>query len=230
MTEAHLKSIINKLNKKQLTEQLFLRPVKANVELGYYWDEKPKPTMSIASGDGPYQFYFIKNEDNRYIGLVLDMSRDLHWYILPQFRKQGYLSKALSEVILPHLFQSRKKHRITINTYQLTDKNAEASEAVALRTGFKPIGGMEYLLDKKDFKKIKIAPVKTNGISDERLEILRKKINYLSRSLWVVQNEVEMGLGKSPCTDKLGDLVDEIRKHTWKLEDAVWDFKDINNI
>lgn len=61
------------------------------------------------------------------------------------------------------------------------------------------------------------------------IQELRKQINYLSRSLWAIQTEVEMKLGISDYSEDLAELVHEIRSHTWKLEDAWWQSKDVNN-
>jgi hypothetical protein len=226
MTEQYLKSTLVKLNKGTLIDQFFLRQLKSNVELGFLWDEKPHPTMEVCFGDGPYNLYVIKNEDGLYVGAVLDMSQDLHWFILPAFRKKGYLTNALKEVILPHLFQNRTEQKITVDTYRLSDKNVEASESVSLAVGFEPIGAMEYLLKAGDYAKTKVIAAKPKGLSDERLMILRKRLNYLSRSLWTIENEVEVSLGKTAYTEDVHKLVESIHKHTWKLEDAVWDFKN----
>jgi len=32
------------------------------------------------------------------------MDSDLHWYVEPEHRKQGYLTNAMKESILPYLF------------------------------------------------------------------------------------------------------------------------------
>lgn len=226
MTEKQLKSIIDRLNKGKLKEQLFLRPLVANVDFAYYWNEKPTPEISICSGDGPYKFYFVRDSDGRHVGCVLDMTSDLHWYILPIYRKNGYLSNALKSDILPHLFKTKKEQRITIDQSALDEKDAEASLAVAIRLGFISIGGMEYILQKKHFKPLRLKEERPNGMKDERLEIMRKRANYLSRSLWQLSNETEAGFGKSKYTIGMEKLVEEIRKLTWMLEDAFWEYEN----
>ena len=65
---------------------------------------------------GPEKLYLIKDVEGRYVGLVEDRgSSDLHWYTLPGYRRKGYLSTALREVILPHLFLNRSEKMITIS-------------------------------------------------------------------------------------------------------------------
>lgn len=198
-----------------------MAPLKANVNFAYYWVKKPKLTDAVSTY-GPYNLYVIRDEANVHVGIVLDMNDDLHWYVLPKYRKNGYLSRALSHIILPHLFENKKEQRITINSFKLTDKTVDASEAVALRLGFRSIGAMEYLLMKKEFNRPKVIKALPAGMSDERLKVLIKRMNYISKSLQMIENETELSFGQSDYTTELKKLADDIHKFTWKLEDAWW--------
>lgn len=229
MTAKYIRSIINRLNKGTLSERLFLRPLKNNVDFGYYWDEKPSPKNPSLSRSGPYKFYFIRDEGKQYVSAVLDMTHDLHWYVLPKHRKAGYLGKALQNLILPHLFQSRDEQHITISRYHLSNQQIADSEAVAFRAGFKTTGEAKYLLTKKDFGNKRMTLNRPNGINEERLEELKMRINDLSQSLWRIQTEAEVCLGVSSKTEAMYEVVHKISSLSIKLEDAIWDFKNTAN-
>lgn len=156
------------------------------------------------------------------------MVKDLHWFILPEYRGKGYLTNVMKDTILPHLFLSRQEQRITIDADQI-DFNFNASEKVALNLGFSPKNDTEYFLSKDGYSTYNIDFQKTVGFSEDRIQELRKQINYLSRSLWAIQTEVEMKLGITDYSEYLAKLVHDIRSHTWKLEDAWWQSKDVNN-
>ena len=225
MTNKFLKSLIDKLNANNTHELIQLRPLTDSVDFAKVWVDKPKPTDKIFRPDGPYSFYFIKNENGIYVAAVLDMSHDLHWFVLPKFRGNGYLTKAMKEVILFHLFQDRAEQRITIDEFQIGTKNFMASENVALNLGFVKNGedsDSEYILTIDKYQTENYIDGQNSGISKERMEELKKQINYLARSLWVIQTEIEMKLGDLDYSDDLKELVDEIKNHTWKFEDAWW--------
>lgn len=67
------------------------------------------------------------------------MKIDLHWIILPEHRKNGYLTNALKEAIIPYLFSvvEREELKISINELEISNKNYEASMRTALNVGFK---------------------------------------------------------------------------------------------
>ena len=48
-------------------------------------------------------FYLIKNDENTFVAIVFDMIRDLHWFVHPNYRGNGYLTKAMkhTHMIIP---------------------------------------------------------------------------------------------------------------------------------
>ena len=130
-----IKKLINRLNSNIRQELFHIRPLTEKVVFAKVWTEKPKPTNRFGQNVGPNDFYFIKNEMGIYVAAVLDMVEDLHWYVLPEYRGKGYLTSALKEVILFHLFKTRDKQRITISDL-IGENNFNASEKVALKVGF----------------------------------------------------------------------------------------------
>jgi hypothetical protein len=229
MTEKTIAKFIKKLNQNINQETIFIQPISDNIDFAIAWDNFPKITDSIIGNEYPYSFYFIKNEGN-YIGAVLDMGSDLHWYINGKSRGNGYLTKALKEVVLPHLFLKKSKQRITISKTAIGPKNAKASERLALEIGFKmiketPEGKVEYLLLRRNFKTKFSNPKIKSQMSLERLKLLKKRINYASKILWLIKNEFEMKFYEDAGLAK--DVV-KIKKYTWKLEDIWWKNKNNN--
>ncbi len=117
-------------------ELIFIKPLSVTVNYARIWWEKPNPTDKIAFPDGPYSMYFIKSELGRYVAVVLDMGNDLHVYVIPEYKKKDYLTKALLNSILPHIFEEKEEQRITITKGSIGENNFEASQKVALSLGF----------------------------------------------------------------------------------------------
>lgn len=225
MTNKHLKRIIDELNNGKTNGLFHLRSLTPTVDFAKVWINKPQPTDSICYPDGPQDFYFIKDETGFYVAVVLDMKADLHWFVLGKYRRGGHLTKAMQSIILKHLFQSRSEQRITIDEEQIGRKNFEASERVASSIGFRKVSAMEYLLSNDQFLTDSPIHGQNSGMTEERMEQLKKQVNYLGLSLWMIQTEWEMTLGSSDYTEELKKLVDEIKSHSLKLENAWWESK-----
>jgi len=220
MTTKYLKSLLDKLNKNKTNGLIQLRPLTKTVDFAKVWTKKPKPTDIISHPDGPYNFYFIKNLDGLYVATVLDMSSDLHWFVDKKHRRQGHLTIAMKEVILFHLFQDRKEQRVTIDENQIGEEDFTASRNAALSIGFVKSDNSDYIITNNKYKTENIIVGQDTQLTEERLNELTKQINYFGRSLWLIQSEIEMKLGETDYAKELKVLVDEIKKHTWRLEDA----------
>ncbi len=225
MTNKNLKLLIEKLNKNKTAGLIHLRPLSNIVDFAKVWTEQPKPMDKISYPDGPYKFYFIKNLEGLFVATVLDMGNDLHWFVDNNHRQQGHLTKAMKEIILFHLFQDREEQRITINENEIVEKDFKASENVAFSLGFVKNKNSEYILTSSKYQADNFIFEQNTQLTEERLRELQKQINYLSRSLWVIHSEIEMNLGND-YAEELKELVDEIKKHTWRLEDAWWESKN----
>lgn len=222
MTNDDLKSFINDLNSNR-KKLMHLRPISKNVEFAKVWFPTPKITDRFLYDNGPDKFYFIKNDDGKFIGVVYDMEYDLHWYISYRYRKKGLLVSALHQSILPHLFRSKKQITITIDKSKIADKHLRASEKVAILVGFKKINDTEYLLLRKNYKhKSSISEI-DEQISHERMRDLQNQINYVARTLWTIQTEIEMKYGNTMLSREFIKLKDQIAKKMWSLEDLWYD-------
>lgn len=220
MREREIRKYIDRLNKGMVKESIFTRQINKNVEVAKVWYEQPKMTDNIVGNFGSYRFFFIKNELNEYIGAVLDMYQDLHWYIIPKCRKKGYLTIALKESILPYLFyEERESLRITIDEGAIGAKNYLNSKRVAIKLGFKPINDIEteFELKKDEFNWDSENLEEINSqINAERFEELRKRAFFIFKALYKISDEFLMAFDD----DKgLKDVANEVRKYTWKIED-----------
>ena len=226
MTNESLQSLLSRLNNKDKTSGLiYLRPLKANVDFAKVWIHEPKLTDSITNSDGPDNFYLIKNNENIFVAIVFDMKRDLHWFVLPDYRGMGHLTKAMKYSIIPHVFLIRDEQRITIKKNEIGNDNFKASEKVALSLGFTAHENGEYLLSNDQYTIDDDNLEQDTQLSYDRIDELKKHINYLGRSLWAIQTEIEMKFGNTDYSEELKELVDQIRSHTWKIEDFYWNNK-----
>ena len=224
MTEKEIRKYIYRLNNGKATESIFTRQIGKNVDVAKVWTEQPKITDSIVGNFGSYRFFFIKNEINKYVGAVLDMYQDLHWYIIPKSRKQGYLTKALKESILPYLFyDERERQRITIDKYAIGEKNYLNSKNVALKLGFKAINisETEFELKQSDFNWDDENLIEINSeINSERFKQLRERAFYAFKILYKISDELLMKVNDDK---ELKEVADEVRKYTWRIEDIEWE-------
>ncbi|MBK5214986.1 MAG: hypothetical protein JJE55_15170 [Flavobacteriaceae bacterium] len=223
MTEKEIRKYIDRLNNKKGQESIFTRPISEKVEIGRVWSEQPKKNHNPGSPSS-YKFFFIKNDLGIYVGAILDMHSDLHWYVIPKERKKGFLTKSLKETILPYLFQERDEQKITIGK-GIGEKNHQNSKTVALKLGFNPIDEqqIEFLLKKSEFN---LSSKKLNEVNsrigNERIEILTKRVNYASKILEKVSDELLMAYADDK---KLLDIPIKLESYSYKIEDLMWKYE-----
>jgi len=171
--------------------------------------------------NGPYSFYFIKNEDGIYVANVLDMSSDLHWFVDTKHRRKGYLTKALKEIILSHLFQDRNEQRITIDSSQISDKNSKASENVAISLGFKKVSEKEFLLSGDNYYVDYYIDGFNIPMTEDKIDLLKNRIKYLAQSLEMIKSEIEMKFGQADYVEELSETVKSLNAHAFELKE-IW--------
>ncbi|APS39784.1 GNAT family N-acetyltransferase [Salegentibacter sp. T436] len=224
MTEREIRKYIDRLNKGKAGESIFTRQINKYVDVAKVWPEQPKITDKIIGNSGSYRFFFLKNESKEYVGAVLDMYSDLHWYIVPKHRKKGYLTKALREAILPYIFyDDREVQRLTIDYCAIGDKNYSDSRGVAIKLGFKAINEIEteFELNKTEFNWNNENLNETDSdINPDRFEELRRRAFFAYKTLSKISDELLMSVDDDK---ELKEVADEVRNYTWKLEDLEWE-------
>ena len=226
MTDKTMQAVIDHFNGKNSKAFIASHPIGDNIEYGVVWKDIDFNKLGDVS---PYRFYFIKNENGKCIGAVLDMNMDLHWYITQAARKKGFLTKALSQAILPHLSRIRKEQVITINRDDIGDDNFEASLKTANLAGFKMVGEMKDKIEcrQKLSKYRKVILSETySGITYDEMVKHREKMNIVIGNLWQIKTEMEMKLGASNLTRELDRYIDKLELYRGlKLDDAVYNFE-----
>ena len=98
--------------------------------------------LNLSASPSNDRFYVINKltPDCSAVGCVIDGISDLHWYIRPEHRGKGYLTRALSSTILKHIVQQsgRRCVRISIATDEYSAYSKQ-SEKVARSVGFRKV-------------------------------------------------------------------------------------------
>lgn len=222
MTEKHIIQLINKLNRIPNLKDCVKLELSKNVELAYIWSNNEYLPDS----------YFLIKENEIYVGAVLDMTIDLHWVILPKYRKKGHLSRALNQVILPYIFEElpRTEQKMSIKRHEIGEKNYKDSVRVALGVGFKPINEEDFVIDYKsiDYENIKL-DCKYKGVSDFELEKINDEIIQIAKQLNIIGTKVEFAFGKEIeeySKPSLYDTVARVASLKIVFKDMQQDFKD----
>jgi hypothetical protein len=163
MTAKSITTIINGLNKNPNYRNCIKYSISNTVDLAHIWIEN-----SICK-HSPKTFFLIKN-DHEYVGAVVDMGTDLHWVVLPKYRKKGHLTKALKEAILPYIFihLERENQTISIKGSEIGKKNFQHSLNTALQVGFSKVDNNNYILEEDDFDySNEKLDIKYKGLADE---------------------------------------------------------------
>ncbi|WP_439881658.1 GNAT family N-acetyltransferase [Pontibacter sp. MBLB2868] len=222
MTDRVIAKYISWLNNGKNCDRISTRQIASNVYLAKVWERKPM--MNDDHHMLPYEFFFIQNQEGKYVAAILNMGSDLHWYVASKHRGKGYLSTALQEAVLPFIFQMKDEQRITINQNASGEKNYRSSRKVAEAAGFKAINhqATEFILHKDDFdwRSDKLHE-HNSGVSEQRIKDLRKRVRYASALLLQVSNELEMKFGDD---DGMKDVIEELDTyHMSKIEDLMWE-------
>lgn len=187
MSHDQLQKYIDQLNGGLNEVTIYKRQISGKVDLAKVYPEKMRRDSKVS----PYTIFFIRNKSKEYVGAVLDMHIDLHWYIAEKHRGNKYLTTALQESILPHIFTKfeREKQEITIE-----GDFYEQSRCVAIGLGFKQEGKSgNFKLLKEDFdlsfdkrKEIDLE------INLERIDVLCNKISLAHSELREISDELLM--------------------------------------
>jgi hypothetical protein len=228
MTDKTINILIDTLNKKQRKEHTFVRELDCNIDLAKIFTDNPKSSDNLCSDDiTPYTFYCIKNKENKYVGLVLDMDSDLHWFIKKEHRGNGYLTNALKNSILPYIFQNKRdEQRITINRNEIGANNFNSSQKVALSVGFVQQNidnnKCEYLLKSDDYVEKEMITEVDKELTQDELTEIAKKIGFYSKKLIRLQVDLEMRYGSTNETIfEFKEKIKNLRYSTCDIED-IW--------
>ena len=225
MTNKQIQSFIQKINNSNHHKTIFLHQISKDVDYGHVWDSIKSKNIK------PSRFFFIKNS-SEYVGAVLDMYSDLHWYITPQHRGKGYLTSALKHTILPYIFDvlERETQKISITESQIGTKLYKQSLKVALSVGFKKVDGNNLEIKCNELSNsFDTANTIFKGLRIDEVENFKKEIDNIAKRLYQlnVQLENAFGLEAINYTDTtLSDMSDIIQFQKLVLQDMQEDYKD----
>lgn len=220
MKSIEIHQLIESLNNRSYNKnRVFIRAISPTVDYINIWKSPQLNQYHMA----PLRFYFIKNKVNSYIAAVLDMGENnLHWYVLPAYRKQGFLTQAMQTVILDHLFEDREKQYITIDS---VDRTAILnSKRVAQLLGFLPCVDSPYhneyvlIYDRKD----QVDQSQTYRIGKKRIEELISRTQWIAVNLRLVHSELSRAYGECDSIDDLKYLSELIQTSAWTSVEESW--------
>ena len=221
MKNTDIHQLIERLNRRlYIKNRIFISALSATVDCIKIWE----PLLeSCPNASAPQRFYCIKNKEGSYVAAVLDMGEhNLHWYVLPLFRKQGHLTRAMQSVIINHLFEDREQQFITIDS---TDhSHILASQRVALKLGFKRNSESayinEYRLAPPGICHTSLAP--TTPLGKKKIEELVNRTQWVATHLKMIHTELSEAYGENDCTDELKRLADLVYASSWYSVEEAW--------
>lgn len=229
MTDKDYKSLLRRLNSKKPNRLIQLRPLSESVDYAKVWNKMPKYSNGACSYEYsklPYNFYFIKNSEGKYVSCVFDMENDLHVFTLPKHRKKGYLTRAIKEVVLNHIFLLRDEVSITIDSNHHTEKSLFVAEKIALDLGFEKQSDNSsekvFILNKSEYKALSPITEKYPGIEEKRMIELKKEINCLYQNLRLIQTEIEMKMNDQYFNLVMNLTNEQLSELANNFENAWW--------
>ncbi len=210
MTHEQIEAKIDSLNLGN-DDLIFKAALSANVEYANVWVSEPRGNIGNESS---YPFYFIKNQSGIYVAAVLDMGEDdLHVFVKEEHRKKGYLSSALNEVILPHLYQTgRTKQKVTFDDEHI-------GNYIVNHWGFSKISQKSAEKDLACFKNVDVISQKPRKITEQEFSGIKKKIDKARLYLQMSREQIKSISGKEENIG-LQEIIEEL---VW-LDDRVSDF------
>jgi|GEM_PF-2867901 hypothetical protein len=223
MRNEDIEKLINQLNLFDQDDdfKIYKFKISSTVEVAKVW------SIGIPS---PLQFFLIKN-NSYYVGAVNVLSNDLHWYILKEHRKKGYLTNALKEYILPYLFEIRK---VEVQKIMITNRNSEddyiSSLSVAKKIGFHSIGTDSFELRKGDFQySFSKNTFSFDGLDEIECKKLTDELDAISIRLEQINTQVEYAFGlhsKDYQKPDLRELAAKVKSRQWTIEDMLFDYNN----
>ncbi len=226
MTNKDLEDLINKMNNHEDSHLIFPKKLNENVEVAIVWPEEPK-LKEVSIDTGSHRCFFIKNPE-KYIGIISDMGNDLHTYMSPEYRKQGYMTKALEESVLPYIFEEleREEQILTTSLPNTDQESFNSINNIAKKLGFTTVSdnskSKTFILHRNNFDFTKRKITKSNyPMDEERMNQLRKEVFLAYRMLHKISDELLM---KFDDDRDLSDTVKLVRRYTQKIDNLYFDY------
>jgi len=130
MTHESILSLIDQAQSGAAVDRIFIRPLADNVDFALVWEAEP---AGHSANESSYRFYFVRDESGKYVGAVEDLVGDIHAVMTEGHRRKGIMTRALIDVVLPHIFSQDR-------TVQRTRICSPEGRRLALKVGFRETG------------------------------------------------------------------------------------------
>ncbi len=195
--------IIRWSNKGDHTDRLFTRQLTGNVAKGIAWPRLPTGDVDRCG----YNFFFIYDDSHMCIAAVLDMDQfDLHAYVTPAFRRRGIMSRALRDVILPHLaYEGRSIQNVTFKS----QAGKYLAQAVGFTINTEGTGGSINLAGLKTDSSAGHSPI---PLSKNRFPMITRRIRHAEQLLQMVHQEIACAYTlESDIVAELENVIEQLK-------------------
>ena len=224
MTASQLQLFVNKLNKGTYHKTIFKHQISKEVDFAKVWQSQN--TIEVQ----PFNFFFFKN-DTEYVGAVLLMCNDLHWFVTPKQRGKGYLTNALRNTILPYIFDEfgKSEQRITITESEIGKENYKHSSKVALNVGFKKLDDINFVLKDTDVTTLYDGVDRVySGLNSVEITAMKKELNTIAKRLHQINIQLENAFGREVneyLNTPLKEMSNNIAHDNFFINDMYDDFQ-----
>lgn len=187
MTNESIEGYIDSLNRNEFDSFIFRTMLSDTVDLAKVWANEPRGDVS---NEGSYNFYFIKNDEGMYVAAVLDMYSDLHVFVKKEYRKKGYLSSAINEVVLPHIGSTGRKKQV------ITFEDPYVGQYCVRNWGFSMVGELSAEKSLTCYHDLEPIPHKGYKLSYSDFKDIAAKIGKARLYITMVKEQLEASLGE----------------------------------
>jgi hypothetical protein len=208
MTNETIERIIDAVNAGTAADWIFTRPIAGNVSFGIVWPHEPEGKSVDESG---YDFYFVYEPAGECVAAVLDMVCDLHVFTKERWRRQGIMTTALREIVLPHIFSKGR-------TCQEVTFESEQARGLLQKLGFKFADSTHASALPEDFPRVEFPARAPRRLSKGRVEVIERRLSKAAALARMVRDEIDGALDET--------LRDQIDSSARSLANRVIDVRD----
>jgi hypothetical protein len=219
-TDKPVKKLLDALNQKKAMGPVITRSLSESVEIAKIWN-----TPVVEGQVNEITKAYLIKEKGLYIGLATEIIGDLYVYMVPEHRKQGKTSIALTLTILPHLLQEKPIIRTTLSIAIMgSERNYKVAKKLADKVGFRALienpSDCRMTMDASSLKNREYIRGVYQKLSKESMVKMNSKILYTIAILEVIQSELEYKCGFTATSEALNDQIKELNRFTVRLKYA----------
>lgn len=217
MTNQDIESYLEQMNTGAGSAVIFPTELTPLVTVARLW---PAPRSTYIP-DRSYQFFFFRGDGEEFAGAIQDAgAADMHAFVAPQFRRHGYLRRALMDVIFPWLAQKQGRKN---QAFSFEDPKLKRSFA---RMGFKSTGPLASQRSLAAFRKVSLTLIPLPVLTESDLKQIASRLKQASQLLaMATEDAARYGLTSTPkvlrtintAENALSGLTDSLRSENHEL-------------